>query len=535
MIFLSAQPDNNYFLWQLQLQVFNFRSLGIEPNKIHILIGYDSITGLNPEFEQWIVNNNEACFYTYEDTRLSSKYASSIRPHIILKHFNSYPELEEEIFFYHDSDIIFTSLPKFNQLFNDDTWYTSDTRGYLDCNYIVNASDENLLSKMCSQVGVTVDHVRSSDYNAGGAQYLFKNCKKSFWEKMENDCEALFLLLEDYNINHRHINDDINVGIQSWCADMWAFWWNALFFDKKFEIHEELNFSWANSDIQSLEINKILHYTGDIEEDDLKNFRKVDYTFYSPFYKTFHEINRSSCSYQLVNLIEKYRKELGKYRKIYPDTTLVIIGITTSNEALQNLYSTVNSFNVFINIKIKVLEIGKISRLNRDKFLEMVDYFFIKGPLDSQQYCELIHNTIVSCETRKIVFYDPNIVLSLTSLVNGLDLLEHQCDPVYIYNDFIYKIDGLSTSIFSKILDPEFFVVNNGKYQVEEQPGRVAALFLDKRRMLEEQITEKNTILFENDRFFLPKNLQLSKMDLAMLKCEMYLLKERAKPSNKSV
>ena len=26
MIYISAQPDNPYFLWQLQLQIYNFKS-----------------------------------------------------------------------------------------------------------------------------------------------------------------------------------------------------------------------------------------------------------------------------------------------------------------------------------------------------------------------------------------------------------------------------------------------------------------------------------------------------------------------------
>jgi hypothetical protein len=46
MIYLSAQPDDYYFLWQLKLQLFNFNRLGIRPNNIHVLIGYNKERGV---------------------------------------------------------------------------------------------------------------------------------------------------------------------------------------------------------------------------------------------------------------------------------------------------------------------------------------------------------------------------------------------------------------------------------------------------------------------------------------------------------
>jgi hypothetical protein len=46
MVYISAQPDNYYFLWQLQLQLFNFNRLGIDADFIHVLICYDKERGL---------------------------------------------------------------------------------------------------------------------------------------------------------------------------------------------------------------------------------------------------------------------------------------------------------------------------------------------------------------------------------------------------------------------------------------------------------------------------------------------------------
>ena len=123
MIYLSAQPDDFYFLWQLQLQLFNFSKLGIRPENIHVLIGYNSKKGLSKEFENFIGQNKQAIFFIYPDERKSRCYLSSLRPHMIAEHFRKYPELEIENIFYHDSDIVFNSLPDFESLCNDDIWY----------------------------------------------------------------------------------------------------------------------------------------------------------------------------------------------------------------------------------------------------------------------------------------------------------------------------------------------------------------------------------------------------------------------------
>ena len=65
MIFLSAQPDNFYFLWQLKLQLYNFNKLGILPEQIHVLIGYEKQKGLASYFKQFIKENKQAKFYAH--------------------------------------------------------------------------------------------------------------------------------------------------------------------------------------------------------------------------------------------------------------------------------------------------------------------------------------------------------------------------------------------------------------------------------------------------------------------------------------
>lgn len=70
MIYLSAQPDQYYFIWQLEIQLFNFHKLGIARENIHVLIGYDKTVGLSEDFKNLIKQyENISSFFAYPDIR----------------------------------------------------------------------------------------------------------------------------------------------------------------------------------------------------------------------------------------------------------------------------------------------------------------------------------------------------------------------------------------------------------------------------------------------------------------------------------
>ena len=205
MIYLSAQPDAYYFTWQIELQVFNFKNLGIAPEHIHVLLGYHSEIGLERHFTELMEKlADKASFFAYPDNRVNPKYASSIRPHIIQQHLKAFPYLQDECIFYHDSDIIFRELPNFPEMLASEKWYVSDTRNYLDTNYIKSFGEKELLSKLCDIVGVSPNKIIAQDANCGGAQYLLKSTSLAFWEKLEHDCEALYRYMLAFN--HQQID-----------------------------------------------------------------------------------------------------------------------------------------------------------------------------------------------------------------------------------------------------------------------------------------------------------------------------------------
>lgn len=100
MKYLSVHPDELYFLWQSEVQLENFISLGIEPNDIHILVGVKEGCVFN---EQWsrLRDKYRVNIHSILDTRRNYKYPSSIRPHLIWKWLDAFPEFENEYIFYH--------------------------------------------------------------------------------------------------------------------------------------------------------------------------------------------------------------------------------------------------------------------------------------------------------------------------------------------------------------------------------------------------------------------------------------------------
>jgi len=249
MIFLSAQPLSTYFLWQTTICTTNLFELGVKQNDIHVLFSRDLNCQMNLEDDIMLQNLQQlACVYFYEECRKVKQYLSSIRPNIIGQHFLSYPLLESTIIFYHDADIIFRALPPLFKYLTANTWYVSDTANYLDTNYIKEFIGNEHFLQMCNIVNIAPELVLEQDAHCGGAQYVLQNVPISFWQKVEKDCEAIYHFLETCNLEKKisYITSNNNpmpkLGIQSWCADMWAVLWNALYFKRTVRVHKDIDF-----------------------------------------------------------------------------------------------------------------------------------------------------------------------------------------------------------------------------------------------------------------------------------------------------
>lgn len=486
MIYLSAQPDDLYFLWQLKLQIFNFKKNNICREQIHILIGYNKAAGLNSHVQAFIHSNQDALFFTYEDTRKNSRYPSSIRPHLLHKHFKSHPYLEKETIFYHDSDILLKKKIEEEDLLQDDTWYVSPAKSYIGCSCIIHAVGEQVFEHMCNIVGINKERVVQNENEAGGAQYILKQVTAGFWKKTEEDCENLYSYLYDQTKNEPPFElVKTPFKLQIWCTDMWVLWWNALLDNREFKATEKLKFCWADSKIEDWKECNILHYTGKInrEKSNGKCFRKTDYSYYEPFYDNFAFLDPTLCSKIVVDQIKAYQEELKKDRLALSDLSFVICleepNLSDTVRSLALIHYLQKNFRT----SICLIEINQTPSLHTTSLPDETCYEFVEKRDDSTSLPEgRVKNIIEALATPYVCLYNHKIVVPIQQIIESIRLLKtNSYSIVYPYNQPILHVDILASQIFQKILDDKLLLENKGKTHPKETGLLLTTPFFKKR------------------------------------------------------
>ncbi|WEA01826.1 hypothetical protein [Mucilaginibacter sp. SJ] len=482
MIYLSAQPDEYYFLWQLKLQLFNFVRLGIPEDSIHILIGFDQERGLSQEFQKFKLEYPSVNIYDYPDTRICKEYIPSIRPHIIAKHFTLFPQLQYETLFYHDSDVLFSNLPDFLALNEDETWYCSDTRGYLSAQYIKSTVDDEVFKEACLAVGISPSMVESDDENAGGAQYLLKNVSALFWQKIERDSTSIFSIFEaDNDRDGFCARLQPNVRIQSWCADMWAIWWNALFFKIPFKISKELDFAWAGSPIDEWVSKRILHYTGSAEKEDKSVFRKSNYTRYPPFHDDLSAISELNCSFPLKQLIEDYNSLQQKKRIDLSDFTYLFVCRIRSEYHLENLYTIVKHLTINYTTNIIIIEADGFPLISPHRLPKEVNYFFFED--DNPQFHITRFNNLgaLKAKTKFIGLCDDAcVIVPEKQITQGVSMLRNGASIISPYDGNLLNIDILLKSLYVHIQDTKLLEENVNKLKTLSKRSYAGMLMVNR-------------------------------------------------------
>jgi len=320
ILFVTAQPDVPYFIWQIKLYVNNFIEKGINPNQIHVIFSIVHRNG-TPSEESLKLKDFGINVHHFSDFRRKKHYIPSIKPYLIsswLKTNSDYGNL----FFLHDADIIFKDLPNFDKLLNDDICYLSDTIGYIGYDYIIDCcgryeiqhpkSEKNqLINEMANVIGLDVEVIKENRKNEGGGQYLVKNTESELWDKIYRDSTLLY----DQMLNYQK-RFPISPGeIQFWTAEMWSLLWNLWLHGYKTEITKELDFSWATDSIEIYEKRPILHMAG--VTDDMKNrkFYKGEFINIDPIQKLkedpnfFDFVENTSSTVKYIDNMKSYIKK----------------------------------------------------------------------------------------------------------------------------------------------------------------------------------------------------------------------------------
>lgn len=305
MKYVIGTMDKKHYLWQVLVQINNFRKMGIEQDTHYVIGCFNE----NPSDELIKLVQSESlnCHITvYNDDRIDDtkkNYSSTLRLYLLERYFTDFPEMQEETFMYLDPDVIFTRPYDWSKFEEGDTWYVSNTASYLSSKYIKSKGEE-LFYKMCEIVGIEPELVEAQDRNCGGAQYIMKNVTPEFWEKCEIDSENLYNFMKatesKYNPQHP---------IQTWTADMWAVLWNALLFDRKVEVAEEMDFCWASDRMEKWDNKIIFHNAGVVGNGIIrgkKHFSKGLYQV-SPFNQEI-ECDSENASFKYLTEVRETEK-----------------------------------------------------------------------------------------------------------------------------------------------------------------------------------------------------------------------------------
>lgn len=306
MFLIQAIPDQPYFIWQLYVQMENFREYGLEEKAV-ILVGTDGQP--SKEIEDFRLSTL-ASVICYQDTRKQKSYPSSIRPHLLAKYFREFAPTDP--FLYHDQDIIFLEQPSFDRLVPGNTCYTAAAaKSYIEVKNYLSQFKKYLLPCMCEILDVEQEVVEANDEFAGGAQYFLKGIPAEFWEKCERDCEGLYSFLifqSKQGLRRYNPNQDLaDAQVQAWTADMWVVLWNLWRIGYKVEHAEEIDFAWPTDGWEKKK--PILHNAGIApgnETDGRGNFvffNKARFAKTLPFKERFDFVSPEFLQHKYVSII----------------------------------------------------------------------------------------------------------------------------------------------------------------------------------------------------------------------------------------
>jgi hypothetical protein len=317
LLFVTAQPDVQYFIWQAKLYIYNFIEKGIDPSKIHIIFAIVS-PSKEPSKESLELKKMGVKVHHYFDERRKKHYIPSIKPYLISKWIKDYPQ-NGKLFFLHDADIIFRTLPDFEKMIQDDVCYLSDTNGYISYDYIVDccrryeqqhpsSTRNQLLEEMAQVVKIDVDIIKKNRLHSGGGQYIIKDTTSELWEKIYEDSIGLYNQMLDYQRRF-----PISPGeIQFWTAEMWSLLWNLWRDNKQTIITKELDFSWATDSIEVYEKKPILHMAGVTDNLRDTKFYKGDFINVDPIEKLrndityFDFVEKNSSTIKYIDNMKEY-------------------------------------------------------------------------------------------------------------------------------------------------------------------------------------------------------------------------------------
>jgi len=333
--FITCNPDDTYYTWQVHLWLENLRQLG-HLDKAVVLIFVPSFREYNEKWNDIILLYPEATFRVYKDeddiSKLLGIYIPILRPYLLWRYWKDTPDMKNKTIFYYDNDVLLTKEFNIDKYIDDDVCYVSDTNSYINASYFDSKIKEvkpdrledykkiDVLAHATELVGATREIAEKNNLHSGGAQYLLKNIDAEFWNKMITDTINIRLYLQ--GVNKEYFESE-NKGFQSWCSDMFSLLWGLWTEGKEVKVIKELDFAWSPDGIEKLNTHPIYHNAGITGEtlNDTPYFYKGKYhTGLNPMTDSQidvvlnNENSKKKCTWFYTDALDKLRK---KYKYLY--------------------------------------------------------------------------------------------------------------------------------------------------------------------------------------------------------------------------
>ncbi len=311
MIYVSVQPANDYFLWQLEVFDYAMKLNGYNINdSIIVFIRSQAISD-----NVWkYIDNNQHRVILVDDNREDQSYIPSIKLHGLYKLYKDhYDRIDGHNVFLHDSDIVFTKYFDWDSIVTNKKVYCSDTVGYIGANYI-DSKSPILTDKMCDIVGISPQFVRDHNSNSGGAQLIFpsNSVNHDMFHKAEKDSIILYKYASGEGSKYKKENDPYP--IQAWTSEMWSILWNIWQIGLDTEVHRDMEFAWPNWNIKDWDRVNIYHNSG-VSNDTSGLFYKGKYVNKHPFGSNLSYVTKeNTCNWKYTDLV----KDLSHLNSYYP-------------------------------------------------------------------------------------------------------------------------------------------------------------------------------------------------------------------------
>lgn len=296
MKIIVCQPDSDYYVWQLRVQLIAFQRVDYLKNVLY-LFAYDTV--INPKSTA-LVKEFGIDARWYQDTREDKIYPPSVTFFLLSKYF---AKNMWEPFLHMDADAIITRR-LLEYRFTSNLVYIANTQSdYLSTKYI-NSKGDGLLELMCKEVGISIAAVIANDKHVGGAQYIFNTeMTASLFKKIELDSVKLYRLMED--TKSQFIAKDGST-IQTWTALMWSILWNLWRINEDTLQTTELGFTWPTTNISEWTKHPFYHNAGVTKElADKGFFHKAKYMHEIPVKFTSESIIKDFCTFKYAKLVEQ--------------------------------------------------------------------------------------------------------------------------------------------------------------------------------------------------------------------------------------